>query len=66
VFAELYACDPDSVIKEIQPLKAEDKRKIFEDLDYGFKIMNYKIESLPNYKELTEKLKNLKSIIRGK
>ena len=64
VFAELYACDPDRVIKEILSLTPEDQKKIVENLDYGFKIMAYKIESLPNYKELIKKLKNLKSMIR--
>lgn len=66
VFAELYACDPDRVIKEILSLKPEDKLKIFDDLEWGFKIITYKLESLPNYKELTEKLDNLKSIIRNR
>ena len=66
VFAELYACDPESVTKEILSLKPEDKIKIFDDLEWGFKNVTYKLESLPNYKELKEKLKNLKSIIRPK
>ncbi len=66
VFAELYACDPDTVIKEILALQAENKIKIFDDLDWGFKNIKYKVESLPNYKELKEKLKNLKKTIRGK
>ena len=60
VFAELYACDPDRVIKEIQSLTGEDQKKIVENLDWGCKIMTYKIESLPNYKELMKKLDNLK------
>jgi hypothetical protein len=64
VFAELYACDPDRVIKEILTLTPEDQRNIVENLDWGFKIMNYKIESLSNYKELIEKLNDLKSMIR--
>lgn len=64
VFAELYACDPDTVTKEIQSLTPEDQRKIVENLDWGFKIMTYKIESLPNYKELIKRLNNLKSMIR--
>jgi len=64
VFAELYACDPDRVIKEILSLTPEDQREIFDDLDWGFKNITYKVESLPNYKELKEKLNNLKSMIR--
>jgi hypothetical protein len=64
VFAELYACDPDRVIKEILSLTPEDQKKIFDDLDWGFKNITYKVESLPNYKELKEKLNNLKSMIR--
>ena len=63
VFAELYACDPDRVTKEILSLKPDDKRKIIYDLDWGFKNITYKIGSLPNYKELKEKLNNLKSMI---
>jgi hypothetical protein len=66
VFAELYACDPDRVIKEIQSLTPEDHRKMVDDLDYGFKIMTYKLESLPNYKELVKELNKLKKMIRGK
>ena len=66
VFAELYACDPGKVEKEILSLEPEPKRKIFDDLEWGFKNIKYKIESLPNYNELKEKLKNLKSTIRGK
>jgi hypothetical protein len=61
VFAELYACDPDRVTKEILSLTPEDQKKIFDDLDWGFKNITYKVESLPNYKELKE---NLKSMIR--
>jgi hypothetical protein len=64
VFAELYACDPEKITEEILSLAPEDKRKIVENLDWGFKIMTYKLESLPNYKELIKKLNNLKSIIR--
>jgi len=64
VFAELYACDPDRVTKEILSLTPEDQRKICDDLDWGFKNITYKVESLPNYKELKEKLNNLKSMIR--
>ncbi|MFC1840391.1 hypothetical protein ACFL1N_12470 [Thermodesulfobacteriota bacterium] len=66
VFAELYACDPDRVTKEILSLGPEDKRKMVYDLEWGFKNITYKIESLPNYNELAEKVKNLKSMIRGK
>jgi hypothetical protein len=66
VFAELYACDPDRVIKEILSLSSEDQKKICENLDWGFKNITYKIESLPNYNELKEKLNNLKSIVRKK
>ena len=66
VFAELYACDPDTVIKEIQSLTPEDQRKMVDDLDYGFKNITYKVESLSNYKKLIKKLKNLKSAIRKK
>jgi hypothetical protein len=64
VFAELYACDPDTVTKEILSLTPEDQNKIVENLNWGFKNITYKIESLPNYKELKEKLNNLKSMIR--
>ena len=60
VFAELYACDPDMVTKEILSLNSEDQKKIIENLDWGFKNITYKIESSPNYKELTEKLNKLK------
>lgn len=66
VFAELYACDPDRVEKETLSLAPEDKRKIFYDLEWGFKNITYKIETHPNYKELTERLKKLKSTILGK
>ena len=61
VFAELYSCDPDRVTKEIQSLKPEDQIKIVENLAWGFKNINYKVESLPNYKELVEKLDKIKS-----
>jgi hypothetical protein len=64
VFAELYACDSDSVKKEILSLKPEDQRKIVDDLAYGFKIMTYKMETLPNYKKLVKKLNSLKNMIR--
>lgn len=64
VFAELYACDPDRVTKEILSLKHEDQQIMVENLDYGFKNITYKVESLPNYKELIKKLKNLKSLVR--
>jgi hypothetical protein len=63
-FAEIYACDPDTVIKEIQSLTPEDQSKIVENLDWGCKIMTYKIESLPNYEELVQKLDNLKRMVR--
>lgn len=64
VFAELYACDPDGVSKEILSLTSDDQKVIVENLSYGFKNIAYKVESLPNYKELIEKLKNLKSNVR--
>lgn len=64
VFAELYSCDPDRVIKEILSITLEDQKKIVENLDWGFKNITYKVESLPNYKELKEKLNNLKIMIR--
>ena len=60
VFAELYACDPDAVTKEILSLSSDDQKKIIENLDWGFKNITYKIESLPNYKELAGKLNKLK------
>lgn len=60
VFAELYSCDPDGVTKEIQSLKPEDQIKIVENLTWGFKNITYKIESLPNYKELVENLDKIK------
>lgn len=63
VLAELFACDSNGVIKEIQSLAPEDQKKIVDDLSYGFKNVTYKIESLPNYKELTKKLNKLKSTI---
>lgn len=66
VFAELYACDPDTVTKQILALKPEDQKKIAEDLSWGFKNITYKIESLPNYKELKAKIKNLKDTVRSK
>ena len=66
VFAELYSCDPDTVIKEILAQPTEDQKKLCDDLNYGFKNIAYKVESLPNYKELKEKLNNLKSLVRGK
>jgi hypothetical protein len=64
VFAEIYACDTERITKEILSLAPEHKRKIVENLDWGFKIMTYKLELLPNYKELIEKLNSLKSMIR--
>ncbi len=67
IFAELYACDPDSVIKEILSLPLEDQKKIGEFLNYGFKNITYKVEKLSNYKELKDKLDNLnKTISTGK
>ena len=60
VFAELYSCDPVRVTKEIQSLKPEDQNKIVENLAWGFKNITYKVESLPNYKELVENLDKLK------
>lgn len=66
VLAELYACDPESVKKEILSLKPEDQKKVVEDLSWGFKNITYKVESLPNYKDLKEKLKAFKKMIRGK
>lgn len=65
VFAELYACDPERIIKEIMALTPEDKRKISDDLVYGFKNITYKVESLPNYKELKGKLNKFKRKIRS-
>jgi hypothetical protein len=65
VFAELYACDSKNVTKEILTLPLDDQKKICEDLNYGFKNITYKIEKLPNYKELKEKLDNLKKTIRA-
>ena len=64
VFAEMYACDPDTVTKEIMSLSSEDQKKIVENLDWGFKNVSYKLKSYPNYKELTEKLDKLKSMTR--
>ncbi len=66
VFAELYTCDPDRVTKEILLLEPEDKRKIYDDLEWGFKNIKYKVESRPDYKELKDKLGDLKSTVRGK
>ena len=60
VFAELFACDPDRVTKEFQSLTPEDQQIIVENLNYGFKNITYKIESLPNYKQLIKKLNALK------
>jgi hypothetical protein len=65
VFAELYTCDPDNVIKEILSLPLEDQKKVSEDLNYGFKNISYKVEKLSNYKELKDKLDNLKKTIRS-
>jgi hypothetical protein len=67
VFAELYVCNPDRIAKEILSLTPEEnKRKIFDDLEWGFKNIAYKVESRPNYKELKKRLKNLKKEIHGK
>ncbi len=66
VFAELYACDPDTIIKEILSLTPEDQKKICEDLNYGFKNIAYKTESLPNFKELKGKLEDLKGKVRSR
>ena len=66
VFAELYACDSDRVTKEILSLTPEDPQIIVENLNYGFKNITYKLESLPNYKQLIEKLNDLKRMIRTK
>ena len=66
VFAEIYACDPDRVIKEILSLPPENQKIICDDLDWGFKNITYKVKSLPDYKELKEKLNNLKMTIRTK
>jgi hypothetical protein len=63
VLAELYACDSDTVINEIQSLAPEDQKKLVDDLSYGYKNITYKIESLPNYKELSKKLDKLKNTI---
>ena len=60
VFAELFACDPGGVKKGILSLPSEDQKVIIENLDYGFKNIAYKIESLPNYKDLVKKLDGLK------
>ncbi len=65
VFAEIYACDPDRVIKEILSLTPENQKIICDALDWGFKNITYKVESLPNYKELKEKLNNLKSSVHS-
>ena len=65
VFAELYACDPDRVIKEILSLPPGNQKIICDALDWGFKNITYKVESLPDYKELKEKLNNLKSTVRN-
>ncbi len=64
IFAELYACDPDGVKKGILALTSEEQNVIVENLDYGFKNITYKIESLPNYKDLVKKLDELKSAVR--
>ena len=60
VFAELYACDPVRVTEEILSLTPEEQPAIIENLDYGFKNISFKTESLPNYKELCKKLDKLK------
>lgn len=65
VFAELYACSPDSVTKEILALPPDDQKKLCEDLKYGFKNIAYKIESRPDYKELVEKIDVLKKTIHS-
>lgn len=64
VFAELYACTPDRVEKEILSLTSEERPVIVENLDYGMKNITYKIESLPNYTKLNEGLENLKRMVR--
>lgn len=65
VFAELFACDPDNVTKEILALPPDDQKKICEDLSYGFKNIAYKIEARPDHKKLVEKLDNLKKTVRA-
>lgn len=62
VFAELYACDPDGVIKAILSLKPEDQKVIVENLDYGFKNITYKVKSLPDYEDLVKRLDDLKQL----
>ena len=65
VFGELYACDPDRIIKEIMSLPSEDRRTMYYNLDWGFKNIAYKVESLPNYSELVDKLENLGNVVRN-
>lgn len=65
VFAELFACDPESVTKEILALTPDDQKKICEDLTYGFKNIAYKIETRPDHKQLVEKLDSLKKTVRA-
>jgi hypothetical protein len=65
VFAEIFACDPESVTKEILALLPDDQKKICEELSYGFKNISYKIEVRPDYKQLVEKLDNLKKTVRA-
>ena len=62
VFAELFACDPDGVTKGIMSLTPEEQKVIVENLDYGFKNIAYKVESMPDYKKVTGKLEKLKKL----
>jgi hypothetical protein len=64
VFAELYSCDPDRIIKEILSMTLEDQLVVYDALDWGFKNITYKVESLPDYKDLVDKLNGLKNTIR--
>ncbi len=64
VFAVLFACDPERLIKGIISLNSKDQKIICGDLDWGFRNITYKKEdSFPNFIKLTEKLNKLKSMI---
>lgn len=61
---EIYVCQADSVIAKIKSLNKEDQKYIINSLYFGFQNTVYKKENtIKNYKQLINQLKNLKNNI---
>lgn len=62
VLGELYICQPELVIEQINSLNPKEKKYMFNSLYWGFKNVTYEKENeIKNFTELSDKLDGLKA-----